>query len=151
MEVVQGMAQVKKGLAVAFALIVTFEGLRQWAYIDPVGIPTICYGETHDVHIGDYKTVEQCEGLAKAELTALIAAIDAEVKLPPEILGATASFCYNVGLSKCKSSTMFKHLKAGEYRAACNELPKWKYAKGKVLPGLVKRREAERALCLKGI
>lgn len=141
----------KKGIALALALIVAFEGIRQWAYADPVGIPTICYGHTHNVSLGDYKSLDECDGLAKAEITALIAAIDAEVKLPPEILGATASFCYNVGINACKKSTMFRHLRAGNFLSACDELPRWIYAKGKILPGLVKRRVAERDLCLRGI
>ena len=47
-----------------------------------------------------------------------------------------------------KASTMFKYLNSGNYKAACNELPKWNKSGGKVLNGLVKRREKEKKLCL---
>jgi lysozyme len=151
---VAGMAEVKKGIAfaAALALVVAFEGLRRVAYPDPVGIPTICYGHTAGVRLGDTATLQECDGMADADLAAVFAAINTEIKqeLPPEVLGATASFCYNVGMTACARSTMFRHLKAGNFRAACNELPRWVYAKGRKLNGLVRRREAERQLCLRG-
>ena len=46
-------------LAAAVALVSGFEGLRNYAYRDPVGIPTICFGETRGVHMGDYKTTQE--------------------------------------------------------------------------------------------
>nr|WP_276554179.1 lysozyme [Cupriavidus gilardii] len=61
---------------------------------------------------------------------------------------AFVSFTYNVGRGAFCGSTLVRKLNAGDYVGACNELPRWVYAKGVKLPGLVNRREQERALCL---
>jgi lysozyme len=60
------------------------------------------------------------------------------------------SFAYNVGGGNYCGSTLVRKLNAGDTAGACNELTRWTRAKGIVLPGLVKRREAERQLCLQG-
>lgn len=46
---------------------------------------------------------------------------------------------------------MFRYARIGEIKAACNQFPRWVYAGKQKLPGLVKRREAERELCLRGL
>lgn len=69
-------------------------------------------------------------------------------KLPQSVFDATVSITFNVGCSKMKSSSIFKYLNTSEYEKACNELPRWNKAGGKVLRGLVVRREKERKLCL---
>lgn len=61
---------------------------------------------------------------------------------------ALVSFCFNVGIGNFLSSTMRRKLNAGDYEGAANEFPKWVYAKGKKLAGLVKRREKEKSLFL---
>lgn len=61
---------------------------------------------------------------------------------------AVISFIYNVGEGNFYKSTMLKKLNRGDIAGACNELPKWVYAKGKRLQGLVNRREDERLVCL---
>ena len=68
--------------------------------------------------------------------------------LPQSVFDASVSITFNVGCSKMRTSTMFKHLNNGNYRAACNEFPRWNKAGGVVLNGLVIRREKERSLCL---
>lgn len=68
--------------------------------------------------------------------------------LPQSVFDSAVSITFNVGCGVVSKSTMFKHLRAGEYEKACNEFPKWIYAGGKKLPGLVTRREREKALCL---
>ena len=68
--------------------------------------------------------------------------------LPQSVFDASVSITFNVGCSKMRASTMFKHLNNGNYRAACNEFPRWNKAGGVVLNGLVIRREKERSLCL---
>jgi lysozyme len=70
---------------------------------------------------------------------------------PDTRIAALTSFAYNVGIDNFRKSTLLRKLNAGDIVGACNELPRWNKAKGQVLPGLVKRREAERQLCLKGI
>ena len=71
--------------------------------------------------------------------------------LPQSVFDASVSITFNVGCSKMRTSTMFKHLNNGNYRAACNEFPRWNKAGGVVLNGLVIRREKERSLCLNGL
>jgi lysozyme len=128
------------------------EGLRLAAYLDPVGVPTICYGDTEGVHLGQKKTKEECDTLFEARLGFFAYGVDALVgpEMKPETHAALTSFAYNVGLGAFTGSTLLKKLNAGDLPGACNELPRWTYAKGKQLPGLVKRREAERKLCLSG-
>ena len=68
--------------------------------------------------------------------------------LPQPVFDAVTSITFNVGCSKMRTSTMFKHLNNRNYRAACNEFPRWNKSGGVVLNGLVKRREQEKLLCL---
>jgi lysozyme len=63
---------------------------------------------------------------------------------------AIVSFTFNVGEGNLRRSTLLRKLNAGDIVGACNELPRWNKAGGRVLPGLVKRRAEERALCLEG-
>lgn len=137
------------GLAAAIALVATFEGLRNEAYVDPVGIPTICYGYTHGVELGQVKTTGECEGLLAEEVLAANRSVDRCVRVPISSgeRSAYASFVYNVGGGAFCSSSLVRKLNAGDRRGACRELDRWVMARGKKLPGLVRRRAAERALC----
>lgn len=69
-------------------------------------------------------------------------------KLPQSVFDSAVSITFNVGCGTVSKSTMFKHLRAGNYVQACNEFPRWVYAGGRKLQGLVVRREKEKALCL---
>lgn len=140
-------------LGVATPLVADFEGLRLGAYLDPVGIPTACYGTTRGVKLGQQFTKEQCDILLSQELSAAIATVDryAVPKLTQYQYAAFGSFVYNVGEGNFKNSTLLRLLNAGDIIGACNQLPRWVYAKGIKLPGLVRRREAERRLCLYGL
>lgn len=69
-------------------------------------------------------------------------------QLPQSVFDAATSITFNVGCGAMRKSTMFKYLNAGKYEQACNELSLWTKAGGKTLPGLVSRREKEKALCL---
>ena len=64
---------------------------------------------------------------------------------------ALVSWTFNLGPGNLRSSTLLKRLNAGDYRGAADEFLKWNKADGKVLPGLTKRREAERALFLEPV
>ncbi|MCA7083102.1 lysozyme, partial [Cupriavidus sp. DB3] len=138
------------GIAAAVPLVAAFEGLRQTAYLDPVGIPTACFGATKGVRLGQVYTREQCDNLLARDLLEANAGVDSCVRVPLTEGQRTAlvSFAYNVGRGNLCGSTLARKLNAGDYVGACNELPRWVYAKGVKLPGLVKRREQERALCL---
>ena len=71
--------------------------------------------------------------------------------LPQSVFDAATSITFNVGCGAMRKSTMFKYLNAGKYAQACNELSRWTRAGGRVLPGLVSRREKEKALCLQDL
>lgn len=68
--------------------------------------------------------------------------------LPQPVFDAATSITFNVGCGAMRKSTMFKYLNTGKYVQACNEFPRWTRAGGRVLPGLVSRREKEKQLCL---
>lgn len=137
----------------AGVLVSNFEGRSLVAYLDPVGIPTICEGVTRGVRLGQAKTPAQCDALLQQELTIAMAGVDRNVTKPqPETRrAALASFVYNVGESQFKASTLLRKLNAGDARGACAELSRWVYAQGKKLQGLVNRRAAERELCEAGL
>jgi lysozyme len=133
-------------IALAAPVVMYFEGLETKPYVDPVGIPTVCYGETH-VEMRAY-TVDECKAMlmdSMAKHGAQIAPCMPEA-LPDHQKAAALSFGYNVGAGAFCGSTFAKKLKAGD-PTACAELSRWTYAGGKELPGLVKRRAAERAMC----
>jgi lysozyme len=139
------------------AVIKTSEGRVLKTYLDPVGIPTACYGHTGpEVKLGQTYTPAQCDALLLKDIAKHQVYIVPGAKLncignrrlTPNQRDALISFVFNVGGTKFCGSTMAKRLKAGNMIGAADEFPKWKYAGGRVLRGLEKRREAERRLFL---
>lgn len=141
--------------AVAITLVGTWEGLRLTAYRDPIGIPTICYGETLGVKLGDKKTKAECDAMLVQSLrrheAGMRRCLTNPDRIPTKSYIAFVSFTYNVGVGNFCRSTLHRKANAGDIRGACNELPKWNRAGGKVLRGLTRRRSAERELCLEGV
>jgi lysozyme len=139
-------------LLIATPLVAEYEGRSLVAYLDPVGIPTICEGYTWGVYLGDVKTHSECDKLTEKELVKAIRVVEVAVDVPLSETrkAALASFVYNVGPTRFLSSTLLDKLNSGDTIGACNELSRWVYAKGKKYYGLVRRREAERKLCLVG-
>lgn len=140
-------------MAIAVASVSGFEGLRTVAYRDPVGIPTICFGETVGVNMGQIRTIEECKAMLADSLEIANKAVERCVRVPmsADRHAALVSFTYNIGGTAFCTSTLVRKLNAMDILGACNELPRWNKAKGIVLPGLVKRREQERQMCLKGL
>ncbi|GJD97460.1 hypothetical protein OCOJLMKI_4691 [Methylobacterium iners] len=142
--------------AACISVVGAFEGLRTTAYPDPAtrGKPwTVCYGETDGVKAGDRYTVAECKAMLAASLEKYALAVEGCVKAPMTdgAYAAYVSLSYNIGTAGfCRSSVVRLH-NAGETRAACDALLKFNRAAGVVFPGLVRRRQAERELCLKGI
>jgi len=144
------------GLALACAVAAPFEGFRNWAYSDPVGIPTACFGTTKGVKLGQYYTDEQCHALLNKEMTE---AVEAVIRCVPHDMtenqiAAFGSAVYNIGpklVCDQRNSTAARLLANGQILEACEQLTRWSRARvGGVsveLPGLVKRRSAERDLC----
>jgi lysozyme len=134
-----------KGLAV----IKQFEGLRLTAYKCPAGVLTIGYGST-GAHVkpGMIITEQEAERLLLGDISRFEVGVQEVIKktLTQGQFDALVSFSFNVGLGALRESTLAAKLKAGDVVGAANEFARWNKAGGKVLPGLVKRREAERAL-----
>ncbi len=130
-------------------LIGPYEGKRNAAYLDMVGIPTICWGWTKGVKLVDYKTDEQCDKQLAEELTKYHKNMKRGVTVPlkeyEEI--AYTSFVWNIGETKWNSSTLLKKLNAGDNLGACKELLRWNRAGGKVVRGLTNRRIEEYNVC----
>ena len=140
-------------LGMTGALVSWFEGRSLVAYLDPVGIPTICEGVTLGVKLGDQATPAQCDQLLLRELRIALTAVDRQVRMPlPDTRrAALGSFVYNVEERQFSSSTLLRLLNSGDVRGACAQLSRWVYAGGKQLAGLVHRRAAERELCEVGL
>lgn len=134
-------------------LIKEFEGLRLEAYLDVVGIPTIGYGSTHGVKLGDKITEEEAESLLKEDLKIYEDVVERLVKVPltDNQFSALVSFTYNLGQGNLASSTLLKLLNKGEYTQAADQFLRWNKAGGKVYKGLTRRREAERELFLRQV
>lgn len=145
--------------AVAAALAMPAEGLRQYAYRDPPGVLTVCYGSTTDVVPGRRYSLAECRQRLDADMLAAVTTVDrCAPGLPDPVLAAFGDAVYNLGPTiacDINNSTAARMLKAGNVAGACDQLLRWTKAKvGGVLvdlPGLVKRRRAEREVCLKGV
>jgi len=137
------------------ALIKQFEGCKLTAYQDSVGVWTIGYGWTQPVDgkpIRAGMTIKQetAERLLKTGLVSYESDVSRLVKvgLTQGQFDALVSFTYSLGARSLSTSTLLLKLNAGDYAAAADEFLRWNKAGGKVLNGLTRRREAERALFL---
>jgi len=137
------------------ALIKEFEGCKLTAYQDSVGVWTIGYGWTQPVDgkpIRAGMTIKQetAERLLKTGFVSYESDVSRLVKvgLTQGQFDALVSFTYNLGARSLSTSTLLRKLNAGDYAGAADEFLRWNKAGGKVLNGLTRRREAERALFL---
>lgn len=134
------------------ALIRRFEGLRLKPYLCPAGVPTIGYGHTGpDVRL-DMSPIseEEAEALLRRDAEVFYRAAG---KLSPILWlegeakhSAIADFCFNLGTTRYKASTLKKRVDVGDWQGASEELMKWVWGGGRKLPGLVARRKAEAEL-----
>jgi len=141
----------KKASENALKIIKEFEGLRYKTYKCPAGILTIGYGHTGpDVIPGMQINETMADALLKLDIQKFENAVNRLVKVPitQNQFDALVSFTFNVGEGKLESSTLLKKINNNDLTAR-DEFFKWIYGGGKILPGLVKRRTAERALFIK--
>ena len=140
--------------ASAFVGIAVHEAYRPTAYLPtPDDVPTIGFGTTEGVKLGDKITVERA-------LVRLLADADrfqgelkgciGDVPLYQHEWDAYVSWAYNVGTGAACRSTLVRKLRAHDYAGACAELLRWDKQAGRVLPGLTKRRQSEYKQCMGG-
>lgn len=141
--------------AAAIAFVGAWEGLRLTAYRDIVGIPTVCYGETRGVHLGDRHTRTECDAMLLASLrrheAGMRRCLNAPDRLPEKTYIAFVSLTYNIGVGTFCRSTAARRLNAGNIRGACEAATWFDKAGGRKVRGLVRRRVAEHALCVEGL
>ena len=147
---------VDEAVEVAATLCRPFEGLSLTVYVCPAGYPTIGYGTvwkpdgTKVTMEHPSITQETAEAWLLHELrhNYLAGVLKASPSLlaRSRALGALTDFAYNLGVARYRSSTLRKRVDAQDWEAAKEELMKWVRGGGKVLPGLVRRRQAEAAL-----
>ena len=136
---------------IGIQLIKNFEGCVLKAYKCPAGVWTIGYGHTSGVKEGQTITKEQAEEFLKQDLNRFEITVNNLVNVPlnQNQFDALVSFCYNLGPNNLKNSTLLKLLNKKDYLGAADQFDRWVYAGGKKLPGLEKRRAAEKELFLK--
>ena len=129
-------------------LIKQFEGCALKAYKCPAGVWTIGFGHTNGVKEGDIITSETAEAFLKQDLKSAEYCINTECQrdLNQNQFDALASFIFNIGSFAFRHSTLLRQLKYGNFQKAAEQFDKWIYANHQVMPGLVRRRKAERLL-----
>lgn len=136
-------------------VIKMFEGFSAFPYLCPAGVLTIGFGTTrvngNPVSKNHRVTVDEANVLLEQDLKSFEKSINSLVKveLTQNQFDALVSFVYNLGAENFKKSTLLKKINASEFEEAAEEFLKWNKAGGKVLPGLTRRREAERTLFLR--
>ena len=145
-------------LELAAALCRQFEGFRSKPYLCPAGVPTIGYGSTY--YADGRKVTLQDAPMSEPDARALLMYELQHTYLPgtlrqcPNLIAderkcnAIVDFCYNLGIGRLQTSTLKRKINAGDWEGAREQLMLWTKGGGKVLPGLVRRREAEKALLL---
>ena len=143
----------------AALLIAGYEGVDLVAVhnsFDPPGVITYCQGLTNyddkSVKVGDRFTMDVCNQKFAAVLPKYWAGVVRQIPkadtFPLDRQKALLSFTYNVGEGNLQKSSVRRYLNAGDVQRGCDAFLLYTKANGKVLKGLVKRREAERKLCL---
>lgn len=156
MQLTDKQRRVSSAVAIATALAIPAEGLRRFAYYDPPGILTVCYGSTTNVVKGKEYSLAECKQRLDNDMLDAVLTVERCVPgLPDNVLAAFGDAVYNLGPKVAcdkQRSTAARKLAAGDIEGACKELPKWNKAwvAGMLipLPGLTKRRNAEMLICL---
>lgn len=134
------------------AVVGRFEGKANDPYQDIVGVWTVCYGETQGTM--RHYTDAECKDKLSSRLVDYAGPVLAR---NPELAGhdgplaAAVSLSYNIGNANYARSGVAREFSAGHWRKACDAFLSWRFAGGREIAGLVKRRQAERAMCLQGV
>lgn len=145
--------------AIATSIAIPAEGLRQIAYYDPPGILTVCMGHTgSDIDPKKKYSLDECSQFLTQDMRQAISEVErCQPGLPTPVLAAFGDAVYNIGSTVAcnqKKSTAARLLATGRIKEACEQLPRWNKATifGVLveLPGLTKRRNLEKTICLEG-
>ncbi|MBN6064185.1 lysozyme [Aggregatibacter actinomycetemcomitans] len=138
----------------ALLLIGNAEGCQRMPYTCPADVLTFGIGTTEAVQKIDRNKIYSDEEIATAFAKGIKQAekcvntyANGQV-MPQGAFDSLVSITFNIGCGTMKSSTLFKMALQGYSKAMCQQFPRWIYANGKPLKGLIERREKERALCL---
>ncbi|KHN90391.1 muraminidase [Pectobacterium actinidiae] len=136
-------------------LIKSFEGLKLTKYLDTAGRWTIGYGHLILPHenFDNGITLQEADLLLRQDLKTAEAGVQhyVNVDLNGNQFGALTSFTYNLGVESLETSTLLRLLNQGNYNAAADQFPRWDKDGEQVVEGLLRRREAEKALFLQSI
>lgn len=132
----------------AVDLVKASEGCRLEAYRDSGGVWTLGYGHTHGVKEGDTCTQEQADAWLVEDMQEAVDAVLrlVRVNITPGQFAALVDFVYNEGAGQFQHSTLLRRINERDFTLAGAEFSRWVYDDGKILPGLVTRREREKAL-----
>jgi len=130
------------------SLIKKFEGCELNSYKCAAGVPTIGYGSTHGIEMGMSISKARAEELLLEDISKFEDIVNESIKvsLSQNQFDAMVSWTFNLGGGNLKSSTLLKVLNGGDYEDVPNQIKRWNKANGKVLEGLIRRREAEALL-----
>jgi len=147
-------------LEISVELCKRFEGFRAKPYLCPAGVPTIGYGATYyfdgtKVALEDPPVEEiVAEELLREMLGNIymvgILRVSPKVIGNANILAALTDFAYNLGVPRYRASTLRKRIDIEDWERAATEIRRWNRGGGRILKGLVLRREAEAQLILRG-
>lgn len=130
------------------AAIKEFEGFRSATYGDCAGVLTIGYGDTLNAAPGATCTEPEASGWLLAHLAGIEAVLNNDTVVTAPLtqgqFDALADFAYNLGIGTLTRSTLLQLVNRGDVAGAALEFPKWAHSRGRVLPGLMKRRLLER-------
>lgn len=140
-------------IAGAVAFIVPWEGTRLTPYRDIAGVWTVCNGETR-VEMRRY-TRSECDRMLQDAVRGtygrgVLKAVPTLASRPNQLI-ASISLSYNIGVDAFGRSTVARRFNAGNWKGGCDAFLSWNRSGGRVVQGLVNRREAERKLCLTGL
>lgn len=128
------------------ALVKEFEALRLQAYMPtPDDVPTIGYGHTKGVKMGDTCTEEEAQAWLREDLAEAEACVEEAITavLTDNEFSACVSLAYNIGCHAFKESTLAKRLNDADYDGARAQFLRWDRQAGRQLAGLTRRRKAE--------
>lgn len=133
------------------ALIKKFEGCELNAYQCSADVWTIGYGHTRGVNEGDTCTKDDAEKILIDDLVEFEGYVNdlVDAELTQNQFDALVAWTFNLGPTNLKSSTLLTRLNSGDLDDVPHQIKRWNKAGGKVLDGLVRRREAEALLWLK--